>query len=462
MVLPLTNVAGQLYYPLTNLSTGGPNQYAGITTVPTGVGISRGFNTLLVDTPVAGQGTQLREMRIRDVADYQKYLDPDETPFTSSLSDGGEIKQKRAEWAQGHLTPHQCLIGTTGFNGIDNTVNVDIDVPGRIHPGSTLLVQDEMIWVHPDGVSSTGLAATRYSRGMGGSTISAHGAGVKVEIMMAATLENQDTPFRGITRGRTEWNAPQMSDVGIWGSDRELSTPDLEFSGDKYDAYLERVMKETAILFEKTAILGLRSAPVMPPASPPSYGVDYTTWQNAGWLTDPETHTSLPTFMGGLKYFTPLAYNLGGAPINEFYLDMMIADTVERVGESNTPTKLYCGKFMRMALNSLFNSNRYATVKDDIFKVTWRRMIGTFGEVDFVYSRYIPDNELYFVNTNDITKHFYRRGSWKEVLLPSLGPYKRGRFTGDVTIKFQKTHARTRLFGVSQNPADYPNFGMAA
>jgi hypothetical protein len=459
MVLPLQNVATFANYPLTTYPVGTPNQgqLAGITTVPSGVGIGRGFNTLLVDTPVAGQGTQLREMRIRDVADYQKYLDPDETPFTSSLSEGGEIKQKRAEWAQGHLTPHTAIIGATGFNGTDNAANVDIDVPGRIHPGSTLLVQDEMIWVHPDGVSATGLASGKYSRGMGGSTITAHGAGVKVDIMMAATLENQDTPFRGITRGRTEWNAPQLSDVGIWGSDRELSTPDLEFSGDKYDAYLERVMKETAILYEKTAILGLRSAP-----AGTGYGDSYATWQNAGWLADPETHTSLPTFMGGLRYFTPLAYNLGGAAINEFYLDMMIADTVERVGESNTPTKLYCGKFMRMALNSLFNANRYATVKDDVFKVTWRRMIGSFGEVDFVYSRYIPDNELYFVNTNDITKHFYRRGSWKEVLLPSLGPYKRGRFTGDVTIKFQKTHARTRLFGVSQNPADYPNFGMPA
>lgn len=460
MVLPLVNQATMAYYPLTNLTgpTVGAREYAGITTVPSGVGVGRGFNTFLTDTPVAGQGTQLREMRVRDVADYHKYLDPDETPFTSSCADGGEIRQKRAEWAQGHLTPHQVLLGTNGFTTLDNSVNVDLDAPGRVHPGSTLLVENEMVWVHPDGVSATGLAATKYTRGMGGSTIATHTTpGTTIEIMMAATIENQDTPFRGITRGRTEWNAPQMSDVGIWGSDRELATPDLEFSGDKYDAYLERVMKETAILFEKTAILGLRSAP---PGS--GYGDLYTTWQNAGWLADPEGSTSVPTTMGGLRYFTPLAYNLGGAPINEFLLDMMIADTVERVGESNTPTKIYCGKFMRMALNSLFNANRYATVKDDVFRVTWRRMIGTFGEVDFVYSRYIPANELYFVNTSDITKHFYRRGSWKEVALPSNGPYKRGRFTGDITMKFQKTHARVRMFGVSTNPADYPNFGIAA
>lgn len=460
MVIPIQNVATPTYYPLTTMNQAASPYYAGITTVPSGVGVGRGFNTFLTDTPTAGQGTQLREMRIRDVGDYQDYLDPDETPFTSSCSSGGEIRQKRAEWAQGHLTPHQCTIGSNGFNGTDNANNVDIDVPGRIHPGSTIMVQNEMVWVHPDGVTGTGIASGKYTRGMGGSVITAHTVGTTVEVLMGAAIENADTPFRGITRGRTEWNAPQLSDVGVWGSDRELATPDLEFSGDKYDAYLERIMKENAILFEKTAILGLRSAP--PGVGTQSYGDTYQTWQNAGWLADPEGNTATPTTMGGLRYFTPLAYDLGGLPINEFLLDMMIADTVERVGDSNTPTKLYCGKFMRMALNSLFNANRYATVKDDVFKVTWRRMIGSFGEVDFVYSRYIPANELYFVNTSDITKHFYRNGSWKEVLLPSLGPYKRGRFTGDVTMKFKKTHARSRMFGVSQNPADYPNFGVAA
>ena len=81
----------------------------------------------------------------------------------------------------------------------------------------------------------------------------------------------------------------------------------------------------------------------------------------------------------------------------------------------------------------------------------------SFGDIDFVYSRYIPDGEAYFVNTKDITKHFFRGGSWKEVLLPSLGPYKRGRYTGDVSLKFKRTNARSRMYGISQVVADYPN-----
>jgi hypothetical protein len=444
MVLPLVNVATEAKYP-----------FLGQTIVPSGVGIGRGFNTLLVDTPTAGQGTALREMRIRDLGDYTDYLEPDETPFTSSLSTGAEVKTKIFEWTTGHLTPNTALIGTTGFTAGDNTAAVDVDYPGRIHPGSMILVGDEQIWVHPDGVTSTGLAAGKYTRGIGGTTIAAHTTGVRIQVMMGAALENADTPMRGITRGRQEWNAPQLSDVGVQGSDRAFATADMEFDGDIYDAYLQRIMKENAILFEILSILGNRSAP-----AGTGYGQDYTTWQAGSFLSDPEGDTAIPTSMGGLRYFTPLAYNLAGNPLNEFLLEMMVADSVDRVGEGNTPTKLFVGSFMRIVLNSLFNGNRQATVRDTVTNVSWSRLETSFGDIDFVWSRYIPAGELYFVNTSDITKHFYRNGRWKEVLLPSNGPYKRGRFTGDVGIKFKKTNARSRIYGASVTAADYDNLGI--
>ena len=445
MVLPITNTATEAKYPTS-----------GQTIVPSGVGIGRGFNTLLTDTTTAGQGTSLREMRVRDLSDVQKYMDPTETPLTSSLKEGGEVKTKRAEWATAYLTPNTCLIGTTGFNGTDSTIAVDLDVPGRVHPGSMIYVESEQIWVHPDGVTATGLAANKYTRGIGGTTIAAHTTGKKVQIMLGAALENQDTPFRGITRARIEWNAPQLSDIGIWGSDRDLNTTDIEFdSGDKYDAYLERVIKETTILWEINAWLGNRSA-----AAGTGFGANYSDYPTT-YLNDPEPNTATPTSFGGVRYFTPLAYNLAGAPLTEFHLQMMAMDTVLRVGETNQPTKLYVGAFMRVVLNSIFSANRYATVKDDVTNLVWRRMMTSFGDVDFVYSRYVPDGEAYYVNTGDITKHFYRGGSWKEVLLPSLGPYKRGRYTGDVTLKFRKTNARSRIYGISTTVADYPNLVAA-
>ena len=145
------NVATEAKYPLVN----------GQQIVPSGVGIGRGFNTSLTTTPTAGQGTSLRELRVRDLSDVDKYLEPTETPFWSSIKQGGEVRTARSEWAISHLTPNTTTVGSTGFNGTDNSVAVDLDEPGRVTPGSMIMVGSEQIWVHPDGVSSM---AARFMR----------------------------------------------------------------------------------------------------------------------------------------------------------------------------------------------------------------------------------------------------------------------------------------------------------
>ncbi len=439
-----SNVATEAKYPLVT----------GQSIVPSGVGIGRGFNTSLTTTPTAGQGTSLRELRVRDLSDVDKYLEPTETPFWSSLKQGGEVKTARSEWAISHLTPNSTTIGTTGFNGTNNSIAIDIAEPGRVTPGSMLIVESEQIWVYPDGVTATGLAASKYERGIGGTTIAAHTTGKKVDILMEASLENQDTPFRGDTSARIEWNTDWLCDIGIWSSDRDRNTPDIEYgSGDKHDARLAKIIVEQQIKLEKTAILSNRSA-----AAGAGYGSAYSTY-TAGdeFLSDPEPSTAIPRTMGGLRYFTPLTYNLAGQPLTEFLLELIQLDTVDRVGESNAPNKLYVGGFMRVVLNSLFNDNRVTTVKDKEYNVVWNRVQMTYGTIDFVYSRYIPAAEAYFVNTADITKHWYKGGSPKEVILPSNGPYKRSRYTFDVTMKFRKTQCRSRITGISVNANDYAN-----
>jgi hypothetical protein len=257
--------------------------------------------------------------------------------------------------------------------------------------------------------------------------------------------ENQDTPFVGVAKGNLEFNYPELMDRGIWVSDRENNTPDYEFKGSKYDAYLEKTMKEMAILFEKTAIRGRRSANTSP---------GFPEVNTGGTLP---THSYFPTTMGGLDQFTPLYYDLSSGPLTEYVLQNMLYETWDRVGDSNTPTRLLVGGFVRMALDSLWNGQRYADVKDDETNLVWRRVKTSFGTLEFALSRYIPSGSAYLVNTSDITIHPYKNGAWKETKLPSMGPYQRGRFTGDYTMIFSRTAARVKLLNISTNPAHYPN-----
>jgi hypothetical protein len=391
-------------------------------------------------TPANEWGTSIAGMQMRLFADFQKYLDPDETPFTSSLKTGETVNQKLVEWGTGFLMPNKA---TTDSDGIAGTTDpTDIGFTDANHFNRVQLnqvIRNSVTGEHYLVVAK--IPATNHvtvRRGFAGTTATADANIRELDLMAPAAYENQDTPFVGVAKGASEYNYPELMDRGIWVSEREDNTPDYEFkSGSKYDGYLQKTMKEMAILFEKTAIFGRRSA-----AQPPEGAT---------------TSALYPTTMGGLNQFTPLYYDLEGGPITEWALQNMLYESWDRVGEGNTPTRLLVGGFMRMALDSLWNGNRYADVKDSVTSLVWRKVRTSFGDIEFTLSRYIPPGAAFLLDTSDITIHPYKNGAWKEVRLPSLGAYKRGRFTGDYTMMFRKTAARTKIVNASVNPAHYPN-----
>lgn len=395
-------------------------------------------------TPANEWGTTISGMQMRLFADFQRYLDPDETPFSSSVKDGVTVNQKLVEWGTGFLMPNKATTNSSGIAGTGSGTPPTTDVVmsdanhfNRIQLNQTIRnpVTGEHFLVSAKAASTN---TVTLIRGFAGTTATADANTRELELMAPAMYENQDTPYVGVAKGASEYNYPELMDRGIWVSEREDNTPDYEFkSGSKYDGYLTKTMKEMAILFEKTAIFGRRSAAVPPEGA--------------------TTAAYYPTTMGGLNQFTPLYYDLAGAPITEFALQNMLYESWDRVGEGNTPTRLLVGGFMRMALDSLWNGNRYADVKDTETNLVWRKVRTSFGDIEFVLSRYIPPGAAFLIDTADISKHAYKNGAWKEVRLPSLGAYKRGRFTGDYTMMFRKTAARVKIVNASINPAHYPN-----
>jgi hypothetical protein len=161
--------------------------------------------------------------------------------------------------------------------------------------------------------------------------------------------------------------------------------------------------------------------------------------------------------MGGLEYFTDQVFDLSGAPLGEVNFLDMVQRSWDRVGSDNTPDTLFMGPFVKRAISSLWNSNRYSTVTDRKINLVWDRVETDFGPLKFMLSRYIPAGQSYLLDLDDIKKHPYKGGEWHEALLPSNGPYKKGRFTGDYTSTWRGNQKRQRLINISVNPADYPN-----
>lgn len=382
-------------------------------------------------------GTTLGNSVIRLFTDFQKYMNPTETPFSSSVGSGQTVNQKRLEWGSQFLAPNQVTLGAQILIG-DTTVTLAAGESAKVMVTDLIKVESEIMWVTAINPSTGVLTVVR---GMGGTSAAAHtlngsdGQPRILDLLSPAAQENADSPIAPIAKGSMEYNLPQLFDYAIQVSNREDNTPTYEFnSGSRYDAYLAKIMKEAAIDFEKTSILGRR-------------GSESSMIVGSG----------TPTTMGGLDFFTPKEVALAGAPISELTLMDVMQGSWERVGSENTPDTLLVGAFMRRALSSLWNSNRYSTVKDKESTLVWNAVETDFGRIRFQLSRYIPAGSAYLVDMSDIKKHPYKGGEWKEALLPSNGPYKRGRFTGDYTMSFRGEQKRVKITGASTNPAHYAN-----
>lgn len=391
-----------------------------------------------VDSSLPG-GTAIGNQVIRLFTDYQKYLNPTETPFTSSVGTGQTVNQKKLEWGSSFLAPNQVTLGAAVADATTTSITLAAGEAAKVMLTDLVKIEAEVVWVTAINAATGVLTVVR---GMGGTTPAAHtlndaaGSPRILELLSPAAQENADSPLAPIAKGSQEYNYPQLFDQAIQVSDREDNTPSLEFGGgSRYDAYLKQVMKNTSIEFEKTGILGVR-------------GSESSAIVGSG----------TPTTMGGLDFFTPREINLAGAPISELIFGNMLQESWERIGSENTPDTLLLGPFMRRAISSLWNSNRYSTMKDDTVNLVWNTIETDFGKIKFNLSRYIPAGSGFLVDISDIKKHPYKNGQWKEVLLPANGPYKRGRFTGDYTMSFRGEQKRVKFTNASVNPADYPNF----
>lgn len=373
---------------------------------------------------------------IRLFKGFQKYLDPTETPLTNAIGNGGTVNQRKVEWGQEYLGPHQVTLGGAVADGSTTTITLAADQVAKITLTDLIQLEEEIMWVTAIASATT----LTVVRGMSGSTAAAHTlndtAGVPrvIEVLTTAAQDNADTPMTFTTLGTTAYNLPQLIDQGIQVSQREEHTPNYEEEGaSRYDIRLKKVMKIVAIKYEKLLFRGRRA-------------VESSMTIGSG----------TPSTMGGLDYFTPNLIPLAGAPLTEAVLMTLTRNAWDRVGAENVPTKLFVGSFLFTVLSSMWNTDRYATISDKKMNLVWKEVETAFGTIQFQLSRYVAPGDAYFMDPSDPKHHPYAGGEWAEVMLPANGPYKKGRFTGDRTSSWRGELKRWKITGASVTTADYP------
>src|SRR5688500_12682748 len=153
-------------------------------------------------TPANEWGTSISGMQMRLFADFQKYLDPDETPFTSSLKTGQTVNQKLVEWGTGFLMPNKA---TTDSDGIAGTADpTDIGFTDATHSNPVQLnqvIRNATPGEH-DLVGAKNAATNHVTvrRGFQGTTATADVNARELDLLAPAAYENQDTPFVGVAK----------------------------------------------------------------------------------------------------------------------------------------------------------------------------------------------------------------------------------------------------------------------
>lgn len=361
----------------------------------------------------------------RYVAKFEKWLDPEEVPFTKMIGRGEAVTQRKIEWGEGRLAAHQVTLDEA-LDASELDINLLSGHGNRVQIGHMLLIEDEI--VGPVVAINTD-TVTVAARGAGSSTATTHVTALTIDLIGIAGAENSDFNEGVRVWGDFNYNYPQRFQTYVQSDLREKVTPNWEVEGDQLAYQMAKKAKELAILREKALLLGGRQA---------GSGQGYS-------------------LMGGLlSYITSHTSSLSSALLTIKDLDDMMKTLWDDVGPENMATNAIVSLNTKRIISSLINANRLAGMDTTSADLRLNQVTLDTGVVKFTVSRYFPDGKIAFVNPKDITLHAYKGLDWHETDLPVEGDYAKTALSGDFTAMFRNERCRGLISGFSTTLTNYP------
>lgn len=363
---------------------------------------------------------------IRLVTEFEKWLDPEEVPFTKLIRKGESVNQRKVEWGVGRLAAHQVTLGEA-LDSSETAIDLSSGHGNRIQVGMMLRVEDEIMGPVTSISTDT---VTVAARGASGTSAASHDTALTVDIVGIAGSENSDFAEGTRVWGDFDYNYPQRFQTYIQSDLREKVTPNHEVKGDQMAYQMAKKAKELAILREKALILGGRQA---------------------GSGTSPST-------MGGLlSYITTTVNTIGASTLLSLKdIDDLLKELWDDVGPENMATHAIMSLNTKRIIDSLINTNRLAQMTTTAADLRLESLRFSTGSVKFVVSRYFPEGKIAFIKPEDISLHPYKGLDWHETDLPVDGDYVKTALSGDFTAKFTNERCRGLIQTFDTTLANYP------
>jgi len=320
------------------------------------------------------------------------------------------------QWMEDNLRPLTSTITDDPLSATATTINVAAGTGSHFRTGDIVKIDDELIRItaDPPADALTTVAAPN-GRGWGGSTAAAHVLNSVIEIIGVVTLEGAATP--GIARTMLKKKVSNYTQIfeDVVQVSSTLEAVEQWAAGSEYARQLSKTMKTMMIVMDKTMIFGKPMA---------------------GTAT-------VPRAMGGIRHFiTTNVTAASGAQISE----KLVQDSLNLSYDNGGRVRVLAMRIkQKQGVNKFLDPNRRTGMDDRRAGAVVDSYIWDQGVVDVLIDRWLPADEVIFLDTEHIGFGPLVSQSLGHEILPKASRLvQRGQITGEYSceVKAEKAHAR--------------------
>jgi len=327
-----------------------------------------------------------------------------------------EVTETEHKWMEDSLRPLTSLVTDNPLASGGTTINVTASSGVNFRTNDIVKIEDELIRITADpAADALTTVASPNGRGWGGSTAAAHAQNSVIEIVSVAYLEGNATP--GLARSVVKTSLSNYTQIfeDVVQVSSTLEAVEQWNPGSEYARQLGKTMKSLMILLDKTFI----------------YGKPYVGT------------STLPRSMAGIRhYITTNVTAASGAQLSE----KLVIDALNQTYDAGGNVK---AMFMRLkqkqAVNKFLDPNRRTGMDDRRAGAIVDSYLWDQGVIDIVIDRWLPADEVMFLDTEHIGFGPLRTQQLQHEILPKQSRLlQRGEITGEYTaeVKSQTAHAR--------------------
>lgn len=335
-----------------------------------------------------------------------------------------ECTETSHQWMEDSLRPLTGVLDGTGIAGAGTTsFGVAAGQGVNLRAGDVILVESELIRLSADPSTDTlTTIASPNGRGFGGSTAAAHAAGVAWEIVSQTIPEGQATP--GLVRTVVKTNVTNYTQIfeDVVQVSSTLEAVDQWNAGSEYARQLAKTMKTLMILMDKTFIYGKAAA-----------------------RASGNGNTGM---MGGLRHFiTTNVTAASGAQLSEKLALDALFQTYTAGGNVKVAAMTLTQK---RALNKFLDPNRRTGMDDRRAGAVVDTYLWDHGTVDTLIDRWMPQDEVMFLDSEHIGFGPLRGQALRHEVLPKPSLLvQKGEIVGEYTCEVKSQTAHARITGLA-------------